>query len=124
MLADSGSIQFKLAEVTALQALRTASLHGIGGVEIEVRTWKPEAGWQRPGTIYARLTEDKAEFLAVHLPYDDTTQIETFLDSTFIWNWGTVERKIADRGLLRRASDGSILSVRFASASARRGKQA
>jgi RNA polymerase sigma-70 factor (ECF subfamily) len=107
-----GDLTFKLEEVKTLQALRTAAIHGVVSVEIEVHSWKPDAGWQRPGTIHGRLTEDNAEFLAVHLPeFPDniSTQIETFLDSTFAWNWGVVKRKIADLGLLHRASDGSIL---------------
>ena len=112
MLTKADLMQFKLDEVTTLQALRTANIHGVGGVEIEVHSWKPDAGWQRPGTIHGRLTDENAEFLAVHLPeFPDNiaTQIETFLDSTFIWNWGNVKRKIADLRLLHRASDGSVL---------------
>ncbi len=112
MLTKADLMQFKLDEVTTLQALRTANIHGVGGVEIEVHSWKPDAGWQRPGTIHGRLTDENAEFLAVHLPeFPDNiaTQVETFLDSTFIWNWGNVKRKIADLRLLHRASDGSVL---------------
>lgn len=111
MLTQADLTQFKIAEVTTLQALRTAVIHGVGGVEIEVRSWKPDTGWQRPGTIHGRLTDDNAEFLAVHLPEfpnSNSTQIETFLDSTFTWNWGVVKRKIADHGLVRLASDGSL----------------
>ncbi len=112
MLTRADLTQFKLDEVTTLQALRTAAIHGVGGVEIEVHSWKPDTGWQRPGTIHGRLTDDSAEFLAVHLPEfpdNHSTQIETFLDSTFIWNWGVVKRKVVDQGLVRRASDDSIL---------------
>ena len=108
-LTEDTSPVWKLSEVTAMQALRIGRVHDAEGVEIEVRLWKPVGGWQRSGTVYARLTEDKAEFLAVHLPHEKFTQMETFLDSSFAWNWGTLERKISDDGLLRLDSDGSML---------------
>lgn len=108
-LTEDTAPVWKLVEVTAMQALRVGRVHDAEGVEIEVRFWKPEGGWQRSGTVYARLTEDKAEFLAVHLPHEEFTQIETFLDSSFAWNWGTLERKISDDGLLRLSSDSSLL---------------
>lgn len=109
LLTEETSPVWKLGEVTAMQALRMGRVHDAEGVEIEVRLWKPVEGWQRSGTVYARLTEDKAEFLAVHLPHEEFTQMETFLDSSFVWNWGTLDRKISDDGLLRRSSDDSIL---------------
>lgn len=106
--ADYSLPEWKLSEVSTMQALRAAKVHKVDGVEIEVRRWKPESGWQRTGTMYARLTDDKAEYLAVHLPQEEFTQVETFLDSGFSWNWGTMDRAISDQGLLRRTSDGSL----------------
>ena len=106
--ADYFLPHWELGEAASMQALRPGKVHNVEGVEIEVRLWKPETGWQRPGTIYARLTDDKAEYLAVHLPHEGQTQIETFLDSSFAWNWGTLDRAISDRGLVRRAPDGSV----------------
>ena len=108
--ADYGLPGWTLSEVTAMRAMRAAEVHGVEGVEIEVRQWKPEVGWQsRLGTIIARLTEHKAEFLAVHLPHEDATQFETFLDENFAWNWGTVERALADEGWVRGDSEGALL---------------
>lgn len=107
--ADYSLPEWKLGEVSVMQALRAAKIHKVEGVEIEVRRWQPESGWQRSGAMYARLTDDKAEYLAVHLPNEESTQVETFLDSGFAWNWGAMDRAISDQGLLRRTPDGSLL---------------
>jgi RNA polymerase sigma factor (sigma-70 family) len=106
--ADYSLPGWKLDEVSTLRALRPGSVHHVEGVEIEMRVWKPASGWQRPGTIYARLTDEKVEYLAVHLPHEEFTQIETFLDDTFPWNWGTLDRSISDQGLFRCLPDGSV----------------
>ncbi len=107
--ADYSLPEWKLGEVSVMQALRAAKIHHVDGVEIEVRRWQPSSGWQRAGTMYARLGDDKAEYLAVHLPNEESTQVETFLDSGFAWNWGAMDRAISDQGLLRRTPDGSLL---------------
>lgn len=99
---------WELREVSTLRGLRVGKVHGVDGVEIEARVWKPGWGWQRPGTVFARLTDDRAEYLAVHLPHEEFTQVETFLDGSFAWNWGTVERAIHDTGLVRRGPDGAL----------------
>jgi RNA polymerase sigma-70 factor (ECF subfamily) len=103
-----------LSEVAEMRAIRPATLHKVEGVEIEVRSWKPGAGetsggWQRPGTIYARLTDDAVEYLGVHLPHAEFTQFETFLDASFAWNWGAVKRAIDDDGSLMRQANGSLM---------------
>ncbi len=107
--ADYALPEWKLIEVSSMQALRAAQIHDVDGVEINVQGWKPEAGWQRPGTVYGRLTDDKAEYLAVQLPDRETTQFETFLDEWFAGNWGTLDRTISDHGIVKRQSEGSFL---------------
>lgn len=99
---------WKLSEVTQLRAVRPATVHDIAGVEIEVRPWKPATGWQPAGTIYGRLTDDKAQFLAVHLTHDGVVQMQTLLDKNFDWDWGELNRALADDGQVERASDGSL----------------
>jgi len=106
--ADYHPRDWTLREVNELRALRPATVHKVAGVEMEVRTWKPESGWQPVGTLYGRLTDEKAEYLAVHLPHEQLTQVQTFLDDTFDWDWGTMPRALADRGQFARQADGSL----------------
>ena len=106
--ADYGLPGWKLTEAVEARALRPATVHEVEGVEIGLRFWKPEKGWMPNGTVQARLTEEEAQWLAVSLVHEEGSQIETFLDKNFDWNWGKVKRALRDEGAVECVTDGSL----------------
>lgn len=108
---------WSLAEVAELRAVRPAKIHDIEGVEIEVRQWKPDSGWQTPWTVYGRLTEQKAQYLATIRSYEGAAVMQTFLDAEFGWDWGEMDRALEDKGHFAREADGTLKRVRSASGS-------
>jgi len=107
--ADYDLPGWKLSEAVEARALRPATVHDVEGVEIEIRAWKPDGGWQPRGTAQGRLTEEGAQFLAIHLIHGAESQVETFLDPDFEANWGrNSHRVLADRGQVQREPDGSL----------------
>jgi RNA polymerase sigma-70 factor (ECF subfamily) len=108
---------WKLTEVTELRVVRPAKVHSVEGVEIEVRPWKPETGWQTPWSMYGRLTDQKAQYLAVIQPVEGSAFLQTFLDEGFDWDWGEMDRVLEDQGRFVEEADGSLNRVRSSSAS-------
>lgn len=106
--ADYDLPGWKLAEAVEARALRPARVHDVESVEIGFRFWKPEGGWQPPGTAQARLTEEGSQWLAVNLVHEGKSQVETFLDKDFDWNWGKVGRTLEDQGAIECDPDGSL----------------
>lgn len=106
--ADYSLPDWKLTEAKEVRTLRPAKVHNVQGVEIKVRTWKSEGGWQPDGTMHALLTERTARWLAVNLVYEEESQVETFLDEHFDWNWGETDRFLEDQGAVGREPDGSL----------------
>lgn len=106
--ADYYPPDWKLSEAMSIRAIRAATVHDIEGVMMEARPWKPATGWQPTGTLYGRLTETDAQWLAVHLIHSGAVQMQTFLDKNFDWDWGESRRALADEGHVSRAADGSL----------------
>lgn len=106
--ADYDLPGWKLTEAVEARALHPATVHDVEGVQIEIRPWKPETGRRPSGTIYGRLTDEKAQFLAVSLVNENVSQMETFLDKDFDASWGEMNRVLEDRGNVQRESDGSF----------------
>lgn len=106
--ADYSLPGWKLTEAVEARVLRPATVHNVEGVQIEVRPWKPEEGWQPSGTAYGRLTNESAQWLAVSLVHEGVSRVETLLDESFEWNWGKDERALEDRGDVHREPDGSL----------------
>ncbi|HZO91625.1 MAG TPA: RNA polymerase sigma factor [Chthonomonadaceae bacterium] len=102
---------WNLMEVTEMQVVRPAKVHDVEGVEIEIRPWKAEAGWQPPWTMVGRLTEQKAQYLATIRQHEGTTLVFTFLDADFDWDWGEMDRVLEDRGRFLQEADGSLRLV-------------
>jgi RNA polymerase sigma-70 factor (ECF subfamily) len=99
----------RLTEVAEMRVVRPAQIHKIDCVEVEVSKWEPGNGWGPYGlTIYGRLTEDKAQYLAVAYDQGDSVSLSTFLDEGFDWNWGEMDRRIEDRGRFVTNPDGSF----------------
>ncbi len=73
---------------------------------MEIRPWKADTGPQALWTMYGRLTDEKAQYLAVVQPYEGAIHLETFHSELFEWNWGAVDRRLADRGGLVQEADG------------------
>ncbi len=62
---------WKLTEVHEIQVVRPGRVHDLDGVEIDIHTWNPQTGWLPSAwQIYGRLTEEKAEYLAVSQLHD------------------------------------------------------
>ena len=106
--ADYSLPGWKLTEAVEARALRSAKVHNIEGVQIEIRPWKPEKGWQPTGTMHGRLTERTAQWLAINLVHEGKSQVETFLDEDFDCDWGAVDRVVEDRRAVRREPDGAL----------------
>ncbi len=106
--ADYDLPGWKLTEAVEARALHPAKVHDVEGVQIEIRPWKPETGRRPSGTIYGRLTDEKAQFLAVSLVHENVSQMETFLDKDFDASWGEMNRVLEDRGNVLRESGGSF----------------
>jgi RNA polymerase sigma-70 factor (ECF subfamily) len=106
--ADYSPPDWKLAEATEIRVVQPAKVHDLEGVEIAIRPWKAAVGWQTPWTMYGRLTDEKAQYLAVAQPYEGAIHLETFHDALFQWNWGEMERRLEDRGRFVQAADGTL----------------
>ena len=80
-------------------------MHEVEGVEIEVIT-----DWEscKVRTLYARLTEDSVQYLAVEYIHEDTMHLLTFLDGDFFtWGWPEIPRQLSDSGRYVKQADGS-----------------
>ena len=106
--ADYDLPGWKLTEAVEACVLHPTTVHDVEGVQIEVHGWKPEKGWKPSSMIYGRLTDEKAQFLAVSLAHENAAQMETFLDKGFEASWGEMDRALADRGDVRCEPDGSF----------------
>ena len=99
-------------EAVEMQAIRPARVHDVAGVEIEVRPWKREGGWQSAWTMVGRLTDRTAQYLATLQPCEGATTLRTFLDANFDWDWGEMDRTLEDRGDYVQLADGSLTRTR------------
>jgi len=101
--------QWKITNVTEMHAVRAALVHDVEGVEIQTNEWEPETGWRPDRTMYGRLTDKTAQWLAMDYRLeDDTRRLYTFLDEGFERDWGEFLRRCEDTGRLIQRKDGSF----------------
>lgn len=104
--------QWKLTDIYEMQAVRPAKIHDIDGVEIDISEWKPETGWTPSAwTMYGRLTEEKAQYLAKLFVHDGKRIMWTFLDEGFNDDWGESPRRVENRDCFVLQKDGSFKQV-------------
>lgn len=103
---------WKLTDIYEMQAVRPARIHNIDGVEIDISEWKPKTGWMSSAwTLYGRLTEEKAQYLAKLFVHGGKRLLWTFLDEGFNDDWGEMPRKVENRDCFIRQKDGSFKQV-------------
>lgn len=99
-----------LTQTTELRATGPARVHDAKGVKIEVTEWVPDPASTSHGeilTMYGRLAEDEAQWLAVVDRNKDREKIFTFLDENWKSQWGSPsQRLIADEGLFVEQAPG------------------
>lgn len=104
--------QWKLTDIYEMQAVRPAKIHDIDGVEIDISEWKPKTGWMPSAwTMYGRLTEEKAQYLAKLFVHDGKRIMWTFLDEGFNDDWGESPRRVENRDCFVLQKDGSFKQV-------------
>jgi len=103
--------EWTLTGVTDLRAVHPARIHGVDGVEIEVRDheWDAGAGWtSNAWTMFACLTEQTVGWLGtLRVDESGARELYTFLDEGFDDDWGEGARRLKDRGRFIRQKDGS-----------------
>lgn len=106
---DERRTEWRLTTVSELQCVRPALVHGVDCAEIEVAQWEPETGW-RPGEwlMYGQLTDDECAWLATVRLFDGKRVLRTFLDEGFHADWGSLPRRLEDRGRYAVQPDGSL----------------
>lgn len=102
--------------VTSLRVTAPAEIHGVEGVEIEVREEPAQDGDDGIRTMYGRLTDDVVGWLAVLHETGGKRVLTTFLDEGFEEDWGTqTPRRIEVSSSLvvePRKPDGCVFSRR------------
>lgn len=100
---------WKRNETEELRVVKPALVHGVEGVEIEVKM-----NWESCNirTIYGCLTEDSVRYLATIYEHEGTMHLLTFLDGEhYIWAWPETPRRLEDTGRYIRQEDGSYKQV-------------
>ena len=112
LYANYKPMDWKLTEVYELQVVRHSHVHDVEGVEIDIHTWNSQTGWMPSAwQMYGRLTEEKAEYLAVSELHNDKRVLYTYLDKDFDFHWGRISRKLEDHGRFVLQADGSLKQV-------------
>lgn len=101
---------WKISNVTDMQAVRPARIHDLDGVEINVDEWEPGKGWTPSiWTMYTRLTEEAAEWLAAAHAGGGKLRFTSYLDEEFGVIWYNQPRRLADSGRYDLQRDGSFI---------------
>jgi len=88
-----------LASVTSTRSVRPAQVHHVDCVEVEVNEWTRKGGWSEAvDTVFARLTDEKSQWLGVSRIADGMRKVFTFLGDDFEGDGGQHPRRIEDRG--------------------------
>ena len=112
LYANYDPMDWKLAEVYELQAVRQSHVHDMDGIEIEIHPWNSQTGWTRPAwQMYGRLTEEQVAYLAVSQISDGKRILYTYHDKHFDFDWGRMLRKLEDQGRFVTQADGSLKQV-------------
>lgn len=96
---------WKCHEAEELRVVKPALIHGVEGVEIEVKM-----NWESCNilTIYGCLTEDSVRYLATVYEHEGTMHLRTFLDGEhYTWAWPEMPRRLEDTGRYIEQEDGS-----------------
>jgi hypothetical protein len=92
---------WKRNETAELRVVKPALIHGVEGVEIEIKMSEIR-------TIYGCLTEDSVRYLATIYEHEGTTHLLTFLDEEYhAWGWPDIPRRLEDTGRYIKQEDGS-----------------
>jgi RNA polymerase sigma-70 factor (ECF subfamily) len=112
----------KLTEVNGMVARRPAVVHGRECVEIEVdeqalpdrsglvpRGHPPDAEYQR-SRVWGRLDDAEVQWVAYESTRrgDGTRELQTFLDESWEYNFGSLSRLIEDKDYLTERPDGTL----------------
>ena len=112
----------KLTEVNSMVARRPAIVHGRECVEIEVdeqanrdrtglvwRNHAPDEEFQR-ARVWGRLVDTEVQWVAYESTRkgDGTRELQTFLDESWEYNFGSFARLIEDRDYLTERPDGTL----------------
>mgnify|MGYP001327135842 CR=1 FL=1 len=81
--------------VVEMKGIRECIIHGIKGIEFEVNQWDKKTNWQLDQMeMYARLTDQFIQWLAVSRVNDGIRRFDTFLDEFFEEDWGQEEPRL------------------------------
>lgn len=99
---------WRLDSYCDMKTLRPAVVHGIEGVEIDaVDREIGEVEQINPWTFYARLTENRVQYLAVLSVQNGKRVVHTLLDEKFDLDWGESQRFVRHTGRFVERTDGS-----------------
>ncbi len=95
LAATYNPIPWTLTSVMRMEATGIAEVHGVKGIEIEVTEFETQTSLtSRVCTIVGRLTEEKAQYLAV-FQRNGKFSVETFLSEAF---WRDSKRRLEPQG--------------------------
>lgn len=84
-----------LETIVEMKATCEAVIHDTSGVEIEVTQREKANQWKaKKMHMYARLTEQTVQWLAVFTQQNNSKILRTFLDENFEEDWGPEEQRI------------------------------
>lgn len=99
---------WQLREYVEMRTTRPARVHELDCVEIDAPQYEVgETVKLNPWTFYARLTEDRVQYLASVSLDNDVRRVYTLLDEGFDKDWGDSQRRVRRTGSLARQPDGS-----------------
>jgi len=106
---EGGRDHWRVAWVYDMQVVRAARVHDLDGVEVDVDEWNADSGWMpSTHTMYARITEEKVEWIAFSSVEDGRRVFLSYLDEGFEERWGPpMIRRMSDQGVFVRQEDGS-----------------
>jgi hypothetical protein len=113
---ETGRNYWRITWAYDQQTVRPARIHDLDGVEINVDEWNVDTGWMpSTRTMYARITDETVEWMAVSYIEDGKRTLVSYLDEGFDKGWGPpMVRHIADRGGFVRQEDGSYVLAEHA----------
>ncbi len=98
-----------LGTIATLSAAASAKVHDATGVRIDVaecRSGEPVQDGIR--TMFGRLSEREAEWLATIERDDGDERLRTYLDPHWAEDWGAVPRRLGDAGAFQERSSGVL----------------
>ena len=102
---------WRLTSMQTAHAVRPARIHEVDCVELAITEEQVDAdadGGPVEWLMYARLSEQKVQWLATMCLATDKRVLCTFLDEGFDVHWGEALRRIEDRGCYAAQANGGI----------------